>query len=47
MLLYGLINKDYQHQLEDTMTSLSFPWFFNKWVDEYPFNFKDENVVEN
>lgn len=41
------LSKQYEDQLEDIMSSLAFPWFMNKWVDEYNFPFKDENVVNS
>lgn len=47
MKLDNVIDKQYQDNLENTMTSLAFPWFFNKWVDEYDLPFKDENVVNS
>lgn len=47
MLLDQVIDEKYQNHLEDIMSSLAFPWFMNKWVDEYSFDFKDENVVDS
>jgi len=45
MIIENIINKEYQDNLEDTMTSLSFPWFFNKWVDEL--KFEDYNICNS
>lgn len=46
-MLHQVINKQYQDQLEDIMSSLAFPWFANKWVDDYSFPFSDLNVRES
>lgn len=48
MNLKQVISKDYQIHLEDAMTSLAFPWFYNKWVDKYDTTLcGDENVVDS
>lgn len=47
MRLKQVIAKQYQDHLEDIMSSLAFPWFVNKWVDEYTFPFSDLNVKES
>ena len=45
MIIENVIDKQYQDELEDIMSSLVFPWFLNKWVDEYhSFDFKDDNI---
>lgn len=52
MIYDKVIDKEYQDNLEDTMTTLSFPWFYNKWVDQYPtryhgVNIPDDNIVDS
>jgi hypothetical protein len=47
MILENIIDKQYQDNLENTMTSLSFPWFFNKWIDEYDLPFEDHRVINS
>ncbi len=47
MIIENIIDKQYQHNLENTMTSLAFPWFFNKWVDEYNLPVEDDNVINS
>lgn len=36
MIIDDIVSKADQDNIEDCMTSLMFPWFFNKWVDKYP-----------
>lgn len=51
MILDDVVSKEYQDQLEDLMTSLAFPWFYNKWVDKYPTRYFsvdcDESKIAN
>lgn len=47
MVIRDIIDKEHQLQIEDVMTSLSFPWFFNKWVDQYPTRYHSVNILDS